>query len=343
MMDVGSFIRQMAPFLILWIALPMILMVLYFAVIKPRLKKRRAEKMAEMGIVPETPARTTSALDMLRQARPNEAAAPRTYDTGDLPDLDTLLNTPIKPNAASARPALREIPPEPQQLRLNTGRVTAAKELLTVLRDENDGRLMVQIGATGYRTLVETPAAKKIFSSLMKELGSIILTPDTVVDEEPAMPDNLMDDTPDDMPDIGDLARAQAVEAAPEPMPEPTPVKKSAPPPRLADGSIPGQLPSYRLDDHPSKVEFNRVGMVKKVDYVPAPDLDIPSAIEAYLQYKIQHNPDFQGREIHVVPSVGGGVRIQVGKNFYDGVDEVADPGVKHFIKEAIAEWQELS
>jgi hypothetical protein len=109
----------------------------------------------------------------------------------------------------------------------------------------------------------------------------------------------------------------------------------------MADGTIPGALPSYKFDDNPAKVTLRRDGTVKKVDFVPPPTIDIPSAIEAYLQYKIEYTPEYQDYGIHIRSGMGGGVMIQVGDLFYDAVDDVEDSNVRTFLKEAIAEWQE--
>jgi hypothetical protein len=344
-LDMGSFVGQIAPLFFGMIMFPLVLICIYI-VIRAQLKQRRAQEKAKSGAQPpaaSTPvsaATPMSALELLREAQGSTSAEPLTpIDMADLPDLD-LLVTVEKPKPQPAT-GPREIRPEPQKLKLNTGRLTNAKELMTVLRDENDGRLVVQIGALGYRTLLDSAEAKKEFTRLMKELSGVIMTAD---DDEPVVPDFLTEDAAEDdqppVPTVGLLAKANKINT-PAPAPEPVPVKRTAPPPPPKDGAMPGQLPSYRFDDNPAKIEVNRSGFVKKVDFVPPPEADIPGAIEAYLQYKIQYEPEYQGREIHVRRAPGGGVRIQVGASFYEAVDDVTDPHVKQFIKDAISEWQE--
>lgn len=365
MIDMEQFVQQIMPLIILMILFPAGILVFYFTMVRPYLRKRTNSGLDKLKAAPAAAA--PSALDMLRQTQTEavmeEAMSTdsgpllsRKLDTGDLPDLGMLLNpSPIKkdlppvPSTPSApapapRPAqspLRQMTETPQRLKLNTGEITSAKEMLVVLRDETDGRLMVQIGATGYRSLLDSPEAKKQFTTLMKELSSSIMTPDTrpepvIEDEMPAIP----------TPPPGTSSSLDALRGLSEPAPTPKPVapaepRRTAPPPPLADGSIPGTLPSYKFDDNPAKVTLRRDGTVKKVDFVPPPTIDIPSAIEAYLQYKIEYTPEFQGREIHIRSGMGGGVRIQVGDLFYDAVDDVEDPDVRTFLKEAIAEWQE--
>jgi hypothetical protein len=105
-------------------------------------------------------------------------------------------------------------------------------------------------------------------------------------------------------------------------------------------GTLPGDLPSYRFDDNPATIQKGRFGGVKKVEFEAPPPVDIASAIETYLQFKIGQTPDMQGRRIHIRPSISGGVRILVGDSSYDFVDEIPDVEVRSFIQAAIAEWQ---
>jgi hypothetical protein len=360
MVDMEQFVAQITPLIILMILFPAGLMIFYFTIVRPYVRKRAGAASDKSKAVPAAP----SALDMLRQAQTEAvmedaiaadpsplSTASRRLDTGDLPDLGMLLNpSSLKrdlpetapapaPQPRSSTPAVRQMTDTPQRLKLNTGDTTSAKEMLTVLRDENDGRLMVQIGTTGYRSLLDSPEAKKLFTTLMKELSSSIMTPDsrpTPADEAPP---------PVVVPPAGASSSLDALRGLSEPAPKPasrvSEPRRSAPPPPMADGSIPGALPSYRFDDNPAKVTLRRDGTVKKVDFIPPPTIDIPSAIEAYLQYKIEYTPEFQGQDIHIRSGMGGGVRIQVGDLFYDSVDDVEDPDARAFLKEAIAEWQE--
>ena len=100
---------------------------------------------------------------------------------------------------------------------------------------------------------------------------------------------------------------------------------------------MPGDLPSFKLDDNP----FERPKRGKKLDLKPVPELNIAGAIEAYLQYKISHTPDYQSRSIHIYPSPDGGVSIEVDGLFYDSVGDIPDNDTREFIAGAIQEWQE--
>jgi hypothetical protein len=193
--------------------------------------------------------------------------------------------------------------------------------------------------------LLDSPDAKKEFTKIMRELADVVTQPDDRAPEsppEPLVPEPEPEPKPPPEPEL------------PTPEPEPDlpnlrdliedvpPVVHSTPPPPIgADGEMPGDLPSFRLEDHP--VEVKRGGLLrpKKFESAPVPDLDIPSAIEAYLQHKLRHTPEYAGREIHVRPAPGGGVRIQVDQTFFDAVDDVSDPEIRAFIQVAIQEWQD--
>jgi hypothetical protein len=77
-----------------------------------------------------------------------------------------------------------------------------------------------------------------------------------------------------------------------------------------------------------------------KSEMPPIPELNIPAAIEAYLQYKKQFSPEYAQRSIHVLPAMGGGVRIEVDGTYYESVGDVADNDIRAFLQATIQEWQ---
>jgi hypothetical protein len=105
--------------------------------------------------------------------------------------------------------------------------------------------------------------------------------------------------------------------------------------------ALPGDLPDMRLSDKPDNYKRDRFGrvMVQRVD--KAPEINIASAIETYLQFRIEQLPQYQQRGIHIRPALNGGVRIEADGKSYDFVDEVADADVRQFLQQTIAEWQE--
>lgn len=339
MFNFGEFLANALPLLLAYIALPLILLALYFGIVRPMRRRADEKRKAEGG---------SEALQRLNQAKPS-----RKVDTGELPDLDLLVSAPAPVRATAAQTApssdessliakpvksgVRSLSAEPQTVRLHSGNLASAKEVLTVLRDQRDGRLIVQFGDFAYRSLSETPEAKREFTRIMKELSSVILAPD-----DGSVPPLVQATSETPAATASTSAEKSAVPAAEQTPAKPDMTKTrqfAAPPPIAPDGSMPGDLPSYRFDDNPARIQ-TRSFRAPKIEFDAPPELDIPTAIETYLQYKLQFVPEFRERRIHVLPSITGGVRITVDDKAYDFVDDVEDEDVRAFLKDTIAEWQ---
>lgn len=374
---VTDFIRDFPIGLLVQVCGTGILFIMYLTwalYIRPqrRRKKELAEQAANAGpgyatfdasaqdqpLAASPPPQATASpitLDDLKAASdiPDDGESSDDLPDVELPPLDDLLATEEVPPQAdptaspnpvpqkAAQPVYKAIADQPQWIRLNRGDVTQAQEVLTILRDEDDGRLMILLGDKGYRTLGEDAEAKKQFKQIMKELSAVIIKPD----EKPMREDQPVVEAEE--PELESLSSAEDLKITIDPEPSARlgdlasqSPPKPAPPPPTPSGIMPGDLPSFKLDDNPAQEKKDLFGR-KKVEYGPVPELDIAGAIEAYLQYKIQHSPEFHGRNIHVRPSLSGGVRIQVDDQSYDFVDEIEDVPTRTFIKQAIAEWQD--
>jgi len=88
--------------------------------------------------------------------------------------------TPVRQTAVPARNvgALHTITSLPIFTRLEDGDVIRSREILSILRDQSDQRLMVQLADTAYRSLSEDPDAREQFKRVMKELSGTIMKPD---------------------------------------------------------------------------------------------------------------------------------------------------------------------
>lgn len=289
-----------------------------------------------------------------------EASGQSAYDTGLLPDLDMLTenDSPMPQQTPQLSPPLR-VPKGMYTVQLANDSLTDATELVTVLRDEDDGRLVVQIGDIAYRSLADAPDAKKQFVKIMKELSEVVNSddprppgdyrqqvgapishpePQSEPDYEPELEQFVpeLDEPPLDM--LTDMPAASSEPSLRDLLDTPPP----PPAPRVArDGTMPGDLPSFKLEDMNAKVSRGGLFGRKKVEYDPIPEIDIGKAIEEYLQYKRRQNNDFEGRRIHVRSAPGGLIRIQVDEHFYDAVDEVEDADVRLYLQETIQEWQQ--
>jgi hypothetical protein len=352
--DLFSDFLQQIPFaLIIQICLAGSLLagaIVYFRYIR---KRRTDQPPAE----PDNPAPVEEVLPDAEAVEPDSppepAALPR-IDMGLLPDLDLLVDSPladVPPAAPQTAPPL--IPDEPPKrvsesgtytLNLHSGQTATAKEVLTILRDADDDRLIVQIGDIAYRTLVDNPDTRKQFTQIMRELSDTVTKPDARVAASPEVEAPTSESMPDPIP----------AEVIPEPLSEndvpdlrdllletPEPTVESTPPPITPEGDMPGDLPSFRLEDHPVEVKKRGLLRRKKVESAPVPELDIAASIEAYLQHKLKHTAEYTGRKIHVHSAPGGGVRIQVDEQYYDAVGDVDDAAIREFMAATIQEWQD--
>jgi hypothetical protein len=196
------------------------------------------------------------------------------------------------------------------------------------------------MGGKTYRDLSHDETFRSGFLKVMRELSPVVTQapkapkpepqPEPVHQESASLRDLLTDDEPLDL-------EVDALEKAPPPLRRP-----SMPPPPAADGKMPGDLPRFSMDSEPQVVK-KRGGLLgrKKTQFVPVPELDLAGAIEAYLQHKLRHTPEYDGRSIHVHPSPDGGVAIEVDGTFYDTVGDVAETDVRGFLSATIQEWQE--
>ncbi|RMG83253.1 MAG: hypothetical protein D6712_13285, partial [Chloroflexi bacterium] len=135
----GEFLAQIPAPLILNLCIMGTLFlgtVFYIFYWRPRRERKKAQEQAASHVTQPPPAPAITAA--------------KKVDTGQLPDLDLLVETPPPP-APTQKPASGSY-----QVQLDNGDITEAEELVTVLRDKRDGRLIVQIGDVAYRTLKHT-------------------------------------------------------------------------------------------------------------------------------------------------------------------------------------------
>ncbi|MFN8373137.1 MAG: hypothetical protein U0694_09725 [Anaerolineae bacterium] len=272
------------------------------------------------------------------------------YDSGELPDLDVLLNVPMHV-AAEPPPPTRVVKPGTYEIKLaDTGEAIQAAEVMIILRDVDEGRLIVQLGDQSYSNLSNFPDGKNRFMKVMKELARIVTpkptsaapapAPETSTPAKPEAPTGLAarlaDNKNEQPPTVGELLSTPN---------EPKKPVTSAPPPPLADGSMPGDLPKFKLDEAPLAPRrgpgFMRMSKDQEREMKkPVPELNIAQAIQEYLQYKLRHTPEYSGRSINVSPAAGGGVKIEVDGKFYDAVGDIDDVEVRDFMAKTIEEWQ---
>ncbi|QPC81860.1 hypothetical protein G4Y79_19540 [Phototrophicus methaneseepsis] len=361
-MDFGSFFLQVLPIAIFYLIVPAALLMLFFGVRQvrrrmnsntaaqgatttnhktaisaadddPLMRDMTSHDMTSHDVSPrdetpweaedheQTPKKTRSTLELLAQAQSEEDYEEESDI--DMPDIAALLGNldPDPEPPAKATPAPRG------RIPMHSGGSVQAHPIVTVMRDEDSGRLLVEIDGQGYYTLTDTPEAKKLFKAIMKELSNVIMTP---LEEQPAPKAAVAEDAL-----LEELRTSTA--SAPKP-----PTSEFVPPPPVdTGGAMPGDLPSYKMDDVEVKIESRGAFRKAKVSIETPPELDIAGAINAYLQHKLRYTPEMDGNTIGILPSMSGGVRIMVNGKGYEAVDEIDELDVRSFVQQSIAEWQE--
>ncbi|NWF68017.1 MAG: hypothetical protein HXY40_02935 [Chloroflexi bacterium] len=257
---------------------------------------------------------------------------------GDLPELDVLLDIAPAPATASAPAPQRAAKPGAYAVKLaDTGENVQAVEVMVILRDVDEGRLIVQLGEQAYSNLSAQPDSKARFMKIMKELANVVVAKAgaPAPADPPAAPE----------PSAPAAERAAEIPSVASLINTPPEARPATPPPPLPDGSMPGDLPKFKLAEQPLAPRRG-IGLMRRSKdeqreiSKPVPEINIAQAIQEYLQYKLRHTPQYAGRSINVTPSPSGGVTIEVDGKFYDAVSDIEDMGVRTFMQETIAEWQ---
>jgi hypothetical protein len=176
-----------------------------------------------------------------------------------------------------------------------------------VWRDLTDGTLVVEIGRRRFRSLNELRGAdlERRFRNVVRDLDALSTPPRRA----PAAPSPAREETPP--------AKAR-----------PKPPSEEVPPTSMGPGAMLRQMRRVAMGQTPEPVEQK-------------PELSIADQIEDLLQARLAEMPSFSGREIHVRPSLTGGVRIEVDGRAYEGVGDVDDGDVRDLLADVVREWEE--
>jgi hypothetical protein len=273
------------------------------------------------------------------QSEPVMTAPSFAVDTSishDMPDLDLLVNTAGMTQPAAPPTPTRTVRKGTFVVAVNDGDATEAVEVMVILRDLVDGKLIVQMGDKAYQSVNNDADFKDRFNKVMRELAQVIKPVGASAPASAQSADQSEDDSSASVEEVEPSTPSLADLMQPTTSAEPPKPRPAAPPPPPT-GVMPGDLPSFKLDDNP--YERPKRGQKKEVKAVP--EVNIAGAIEAYLQYKLRHTPDYQGRSIHIYPSPDGGVSIEVEGRYYDAVGDIEDTEIREFIAGAIQEWQD--
>jgi|GEM_PF-1118138 len=190
------------------------------------------------------------------------------------------------------------------------------QEVLRVYRDVVDGALIINMRGTVFSHMSEIdPTSAKKFKKLLRDMFDI-------VQEKNPPPE-----TP------------RQITLPPAPLPQVVP-PTSEPVLDLPPATKPMDTPKPTLDSPPPQQPQTPLSFFSRGDAPPAPEpLSIADQIEGFLQRRLLSNPQFAALDLHVLPSMDGGVRIQVGDMYYEAVSDVADPTVRQFLQDVIDDW----
>lgn len=236
--------------------------------------------------------------------------------------------TPITMNKPAAAP-------DPVLI-LADGSNTRALEVFRVVRDARNGRWLIQVNEIGYP--LDHPNVKSKVAQLIAQLNSDpVLTPAPRPLAAEVNPDQFAEDDlpPLDALEEPDLDLLSTLPTPPPAKPLAAQIRKM--PPTLDPNAA--KLPNYREVSEPQVTSRGLFG--NKIEYKPAPELNLAGAIEAYLQQKLYQTGRYPGRNIHVHASESGGVIIQVDQAYYEAVGDINDNEIRQFMSETIAEWQD--
>ncbi len=178
-------------------------------------------------------------------------------------------------------------------------------EVMRLLRDLSDGSLIVEIDGRRYHNLreISDPQMGRHFMGNAQALARFARLDEYSVPE--------------------DEAETYTPPAAPSPEPQWQP--PAAPPPAAPP---------------PASLIPRMATPSSEGDAEPAAELSMAEEIEELLQFRLTMTPDMAHHSIHIRPGVGGGIRIEVDGQHYDGVGDVPDADVREFIQATTREWE---
>ncbi len=214
----------------------------------------------------------------------------------------------------------------------------AWQEALRVLVNPQTQEIMVEVAGQRFSRISQVHdkmVGRRILESaaaLLKFTGGLIATAGGIK-SAPA-------------PEVRLTAWPVAPAGAEKPAPAPPPKPASAPTDEIGQAflsQLESKTESLRRSSTPVAPMLKPKGFFgrrKKADPAPEPEaasFDLAGQIDDLLQQKLAQNRIAVKTKIH--SGIGGAIRIQVGEEFYNSVDEVTDAQIRALIKAAIDEW----
>jgi hypothetical protein len=193
--------------------------------------------------------------------------------------------------------------PNPENTEINLGDTV---EVMRILRDINDGSLIIAMGGGHYRHIsdIQSPDLSRRFSAVVRELWAMIGGAGA-----PVNPPRANNTIPPVVapPDATKLGRLTA-----------EPEKQRPHMLRQVAKQVMGQSDKQTED----------------------PTRGIANAVEEFLQFKLANTPTLASRSIHIRPAPNHGVKIEVDGHYYDNIEDVVDADIRDFLFSTMKEWE---
>lgn len=205
-------------------------------------------------------------------------------------------------------------------------------EVMRVIRDQQTGRVLVQVDGQQYahiREIKDAQVGRRVLwaiADLLRFTGGMAANPQTLQSiQRPG--------------EAG--ATPPAVQQAATPLAAPAQTPPAAAPAVASPAgplAAPQTEPQEKLDVGQSIVSFFQRGFRPRVS-TPTGDSFIDQ-VEIILQKRLAALPTPLPQDVHVQSGANGLLEIQVGLSVYHSPEEVPNPAIRKLIQDAVAEWE---
>lgn len=214
-------------------------------------------------------------------------------------------------------------------------------EVMRVIRDQQTGRILVQVDGQQYahiREIKDAQVGRRVLwavADLLRFTGGMAANPQALQGiarpEETSVP-QLQPQTQGQSASVQEqslpVSTLPPERPMPQPMPRPTP-----------DKAVPvADQPGRKSGVGGTMANFFRRGL-QSAPTVQAPRSFIDQ-IEDILQKRIESLPTPPAYPVHVQTAEDGSLEIQVGNNHYGSPTDVPDPDIRKLIQDSVAEWE---
>lgn len=256
---------------------------------------------------------------------------------------------PIAPRQEATAPATAAVPPPAVETPASPG------EVMRVIRDEQSGRVLVQVEGKQYthiREITDARVGRRVLwaiADLVRFTGGMATNPQAVrsVAPQPAATEPAQVSEPAATSGSVLDRLAQPPASTPGPAPQTGGTAPVAPVPATRPRTRPSYRPSVPVtpEEKPrqgySLVSYFRQGFERRGSTEPvSSSTSFIDEIEEILQDHIARRPAPLPYEVHVRTGPDDALQIRVGSDIYGSPDEVPDPEIRELIRAAVSEWE---